>query len=570
MHRSVVSVLVFALLSSACGGGATGVAVSVGSVAGTVGVSVAAAGARPMPANIQTSPMLWKIPAGPPQSVPDQILVKLRAGVTTTQAAEIHRQLGAIELRRLDKIGVSLVRITSQQPASDILSQYRSNPLVEYAEPNYHRYLATASATPRPQATPTDPFYGFQWHYVNVNLPSAWDVTTGSSLVIVAVIDSGILSSHADLSGMTVQGFDFFDNDTNPEDPGCPGPSDLSHGSHVAGTVAAATNNGLGVAGVNWGGSGKTKIMPLRIFGNIGGICTTTSDRIINAIQYAADHSARVINMSLGGGAFSQAEQDAANYAFNTGLILIAAAGNSNTSCAAIFPAAYSNVVGVSATDLANNKAPYSNSGSCVDVAAPGGDATVDMNGDGFPDGVLSTSGTPASPTQYWFLQGTSMAAPHVAGLAALLISRGVTGPANIQSVIQSTATDLGAAGFDSTFGWGLINAGSALGAPGPTNPMKAFSGNISGTSITAASSIVTVASNGTYVVTNAQPGTRTIFAWQDSNGNGVIDGGDLYGSISGVVVTAGATTAGVNISVTEVPAGSPPITVSSAGSRSR
>lgn len=560
------------LVAAACGGGVTGVAPvptptptppgTTGSVSGTVGVSVTKTAPR-FP-ELQVSSGIRRQPVGAPEFVADQLLVKFKAGITPDQATSLHRQYGALELRRIEKVGVSVLKITSGDPVQAVVNRYRADPAVQYAEPNFYRYLNAVPFGPRPQAVPNDQYYNLQWHYVNVNLPGAWDVTTGSSLVVVAVIDSGILFSHPDLVGVTVQGYDFVDNDTNPEDPGCEGPSDFSHGAHVAGTIAAATNNVLGVAGVNWGGPGKTKIMPLRIFGNYGGVCTATTEDIIAAIQYAADRSARVINMSFGGGPFSQFEQDAVTYAYNTGVILIASAGNSNTS-ALMYPVCYANVVGVSATDYANNKAWYSNYGSCIDLAAPGGDTLADLNGDGYKDGVLSTTGATAAtpPYRYIFEQGTSMAAPHVAGLAALLISKGVTGPLNIQNVMQSSATDLGGSGWDSIYGWGLINAAAAVGVPVPTNPLRAFSGNISGSTITVASDVVVVASNGNYFITNAQTGTRTVFAWQDTNGNGVVDGGDLYGTVPGVVINPGATTTGVSILVAERPFSSPPITVS-------
>ena len=558
MRRIIVAAVVVLLAAGCGGGGAAAPGTGPGSISGTVSVSVSLARAQAPAGRVGVSPTIRRVPAGAPLAVADEVLVKLRPGAAL-QAVEIHRQAGAAELKRASKTGISLVRITSGEPLAAVLARYRSDPRVAYAEPNYFRYLA---------ATPNDPFYVDQWHYASVGLPAAWNTTTGSSLVVVAVIDSGILA-HEDLAGVTVTGYDFFSNDPNPADPGCPAASDLSHGSHVAGTIAAATNNALGVAGVNWGGPGRTKIMPLRIFGNISGQCTTTSDRIIDAIEYAADHSARVINMSFGGPGFSQMEQDAVTYAYNTGIVLVAAAGNTDPSgadCAGVYPAAYANVIGVAATTLLNAKAPYSNFGTCVDLAAPGGDVTADANGDGFVDGVLSSSGTAASPNQYWFFQGTSMASPHVAGLAALLLSKGVTGPAAIQNLMQSTATDLGAGGYDTTFGGGLINAAAALGAPAATNAVKAFAGTISGTVITLGSAIVTASSTGTYLLPDVVAGPWTVFAWQDTNGSGPLEGGDLYGPTPGVLVSAGTPTTGVNVSVREVPTGTSPITIASVG----
>jgi hypothetical protein len=158
------------------------------------------------------------------------------------------------------------------------------------------------------------------------------------------------------------------------------------------------------------------------------------------------------------------------------------------------------------------------------------------------------------------------MASPHVAGLAALLLSKGVTGPAAIQNLMQSSATDLGTGGYDTTFGWGLINAAAALGAPAVTNPVKAFAGTISGTVITLGSAIVTTASTGAYLLPDVVAGPWTVFAWQDTNGSGTINSGDLYGATPGVLVSAGTPSTGVNVSVREVPIGTSPITIASAG----
>jgi len=567
--RHIALIVLATFVLAACGGSGAAPPTptptpGVGAVSGTVSVSVSAAPARARTAARQSSRKLWQAPPGAPLFVADQLLVKIRPGMSPAAAADLHRQLGTTEIRHLRRVDVAVLRITTGEPVPAVIARYRANPAVEYAEPNFYRFLAAA---PRPNLVPNDPRYSDQWHYTTISLPAAWDVTTGSALVVVAVIDTGMLFSHVDIGlsilGVVVPGYDFYDDDTNPADPGCESPSDLSHGTHVAGTIAAATNNGVGVAGVNWGGAGRTKIMPIRIFGFYPSIgCTATTADVIDAIEYAADHSARVINMSFGGGGFSASEQAAVDYAYNTGVILFAAAGNSNTNCSTFYPANYANVVGVSATNIADGKAWYSNFGACVDLSAPGGDTTSDVT-----EGVLSTTGIPALPSQYQYFQGTSMATPHAAGLAALLISKGVTGPASIQNVMQTTADDLGPAGYDTTFGWGRIDAAAAVGVPGP-NPMRAFSGVLSGTTITVQSDMVTVATNGTYLVTNAVAGVKSVFAWQDANGNGVIDAGDLYGETPGVIITTGMTTTGVAVSVTERPVGSVPITPSATPAR--
>lgn len=337
----------------------------------------------------------------------------------------------------------------------------------------------------RPFLTPNDVMYSRQWHYPLIRLPQAWDITTGTPAtgqVIVAVIDTGVVLSHPDLAGQLIQGYDFIANpanaldgdgiDANADDPGdglILGTSSF-HGTHVAGTVAAGTNNGIGVAGVSWG----ARIMPLRVLGAQGG----TSYDIIQALRYAARlpndsgtlpaQRADIINLSLGSSAFSQSEQSEYTAARNQGVIIIAAAGNDNSRQLS-YPASYNGVVSVGAVGLNSARAPYSNIGTALDVVAPGGDASADLNGDGFPDGILSTLATDASGavvTTYQYYQGTSMAAPHMAGVAALMkaVDPGLT-PLQFDLELASgeITQDLGDPGRDDFFGHGLIDALKAV-----------------------------------------------------------------------------------------------------------
>jgi serine protease len=361
-----------------------------------------------------------------------------------------------------------------------IVNALRQRPDVVSADLNYIRRATLA---------PNDSLYSRQWHYPLINLPQAWDVETGNNAVIVAVIDTGVLIDipHPDLtSRLTSNGYDFIKStsisadgdgiDPNPHDPGDGDPflgGSSFHGTHVAGTIAATTDNNTGVAGVTW----NTLIMPLRALGRGGG----TSYDVMQCVKYAAglpndsltipSPIADVMNLSLGGGGFSQTEQNVFTEVHDVqGVIVIAAAGNESSS-SPFYPAAYNNVVSVSAINFNKDLAWYSNFGSTIDVAAPGGDTGADLNADGFPDGVLSTCGDDIGgsilPT-YCFFQGTSMASPHMAGVVALMKAADPTmTPADLDTWLMSEfiTEDLGVAGRDNQFGWGLIDAFKAVSA---------------------------------------------------------------------------------------------------------
>jgi serine protease len=348
----------------------------------------------------------------------------------------------------------------------------RKQPGVLFAEPNYIR---------KPLAEPNDTLYDYQWHYPLINLPDAWDITRGSSDVVVAVIDTGVLLDHPDLQGQLVAGYDFIrstqisaDGDGRDDDPDDPGDSEgiggsSFHGTHVAGTIAALTNNSGGVAGVAW----DAKVMPLRVMGVGGGY---DSD-IAAAIRYAAgldvggvtplEEPVDVINLSLGSDSDSQVLESACEEARAQGVIVVAAAGNDNSS-RSTYPAAFDGVVSVSAVAIDESLASYSNYGDTIDVAAPGGDSG-DEDGNGYSDMVLSTWGDDSGGSidmVYGFSMGTSMAAPHVAGVAALMKSLypGLT-PNEFDALLQGgyLTRDIGDGGRDDHFGWGLIDAYKAV-----------------------------------------------------------------------------------------------------------
>lgn len=328
----------------------------------------------------------------------------------------------------------------------------RRDPTIRYAQLNY---LARA------QAVPDDPHYDNQWHYPMIDLPSAWDHTLGDPAVTVAVIDTGVLTAHPDLAGRLSPGYDFIsdpgrsaDGDGIDPDPDDAGDGDETrsssfHGSHVAGIVGAASNNGTGVAGV----APDVSIVPLRVLGIDGG----TAYDIIQGIRFAAGlpndsgivpSPVDVMNLSLGRvGECTVAEQTAFDEARAQGVTVVVAAGNESIDASGAWPANCHGVIAVGAVDLLGKRTGYSNFGDLVDVQAPGGDVSVDRNGDGNPDGVLSLAGDDlADPFQYGygFAQGTSMAAPHVAGVIALMksVNRALTPPEVDQLLADGGLTD--------------------------------------------------------------------------------------------------------------------------------
>jgi serine protease len=356
------------------------------------------------------------------------------------------------------------------------IKKLRQDKTIEYAEPNYIQ---------KSMAVPDDTYYDLQWHYPLINLPQAWDYTTGDANVIVAVVDTGVFLSHPDLAANLIPGYDFVSStsisndgdgiDNNPDDPGDnlnPGFSSY-HGTHVAGTIAAVSDNNSGVAGV----AQTIKLMPVRVLGLGGGTSYDVTQGILYAAGLANDSGtipaqpADIVNLSLGGPGFSGAQQNAVSAARNAGVTVIAAAGNQGSN-QAFFPAGYQGVISVSAVGFNKLLAPYSNYGGSIDVTAPGGDTSVDRNGDGYVDGVLSTMADDSSGVRqpiYRFYQGTSMASPHVAGVVALMKSIHATlTPDDVDALIigGEITEDISGDGKlnrNDNYGYGLIDALKAV-----------------------------------------------------------------------------------------------------------
>jgi serine protease len=389
----------------------------------------------------------------------------------------------------------------------DTVEALKQKPGVQYAQPNYIYQIT---------ATPNDPGYPLQWHYFNngsgsgeapggINLPKVWQANQGDPSVVVAVIDTGILKNHPDISGTAnmLPGYDmisdsFTANDGDGRDgdatdsgdaiaaddcyPGSPAIPSSWHGTHVAGTIGVGkTDNNSGVAGVNW----QVKGMPVRVLGKCGGTMVDIND----AIRWAAgipvngvpnnSHPAKVINMSLGGAipcSSSPATQAAINDAVARGATVVVAAGNDAQDASGFVPAGCDNVVSVAASDRNGRLVTrYSNYGAKVDIMAPGGDVAADTDNDGNPDGVLSMV-----EGGYAFYNGTSMAAPHVAGVAALLLAaNSALSPAQVESQLKAGAIPRNSSQCPKPCGAGLLNAevaqsdGYTLGASLQSNTVK-------------------------------------------------------------------------------------------------
>lgn len=356
-------------------------------------------------------------------------------------------------------------------PASelnDVIRALRGDPNVESVEREAYWTVPEPMDAPKTGAgrqepvtdapigpfVPNDPYYKHQWHLDQIGMPSAWRRSQGEG-VVVAIIDTGVLYRDEgkfrrapDLDAERfVPGWDFVSGDATPDD-------EHGHGTHVAGTVAQTTNNGVGVAGV----APRAKIMPLRVLDARG---AGRFGNIAAAIRWAADNGANIINMSLGGPLPSLAVRRAIDHAHKAGVTVIAAAGNSGRAKVG-YPARHRHVIAVGAVRYDETRSFYSNYGKGLDVMAPGGDMRVDQNGDGLPDGVFQNTMLPRNPSKHDYIpyQGTSMASPHVAGLAALLYASGVKRPDAIESLLTDTAKS---AGDTAHYGAGLVQADVAV-----------------------------------------------------------------------------------------------------------
>lgn len=368
------------------------------------------------------------VQAEPARFVPGQILVKPKAGVDDADFASRLKTHGGRELKTIPRLNVRLVNV-NESNADAVLARLRRDPNIEFAERDY---LAEAALTPNdPQVV-----NGNEWHLAKIQAPAAWDIATGDSNTVVAVLDSGVNAAHPDLASRMVPGYDFVWGDADPAD-------DFGHGTAVAGVVVAAGNNGIGVAGVAF----NARVMPVKVMNSSG---FAAYSAIAQGIRYAVDRGARVVNISIAGTSASATLQDAINYAWSSNVVIVAAAGNNGNSTP-LYPAACSNVVAVSATAADDSLASFSNFGTHIALAAPG-------------NNIWTTTRDLATGYSAW--NGTSFASPVVAGAAALMCSaKPALTSAQLVSLLKQSADDLGATGSDPSFGAGRVNVSRAVDA---------------------------------------------------------------------------------------------------------
>ena len=385
---------------------------------------------------------------------PGGVLVKFKSGISRAEMeAALARHRLSVE-REISPLSIKSLAVPPGQELA-LAKRMEHDPSVEYAEPDY---FITAALVPN------DSHWSNQWAPAKIRAPAAWEITTGGEEITIAVLDTGVELNHPDLvakiwtnpgeipaNGLDdegngkvddVHGWHFYHVCSNSECLPLEDnelQDDNGHGTHVAGIAAAETNNEAGIAGISWG----ARLMPVKVLDEYGD--GWYSD-VIAGIVYATDNGADIINLSLGGEESSEALQDAVDYSYTHGVLLVAATGN--TGGAVLYPAACNRVLAVGATNTNDQRPGFSNYGPEIDVAAPG----------------VSILSTWPRPNGYWYKSGTSMAAPHVAGLAALIKSvRPELTNERVAQAITQTTLDLGPPGWDEFYGWGRIDAYRAV-----------------------------------------------------------------------------------------------------------
>ena len=350
---------------------------------------------------------------------------------------------------KIPSLRVESVSVPDGIELFDFIKELRDSDQYEFVEPNLVRQLdahilaseeALHSVTQGSIASVNDPYTYLQWHMDTMQVTQMGSAGQGS-LITVAVLDTGVSMLGEDTPIHVMEGYDYTENDSDPSDF-------HGHGTHVSGTIAQATDNNIGVRGV----APDCTIMPVKVLDDDG---FGNSHGIANGITYAVDRGANVINMSLVATQSTSIESSAVAYALSNGVTIIASTGNEGETNNVYFPAAYEGVIAVGAVGLDNVITAYSNKGQEMDFAAPGGDFNDDLNGDTYVDGVLQET-INGGTFNYYFYEGTSMAAPHASGVYAALMSEGFT-EAEITDALINTSIDMGTSGWDKDYGYGVI-----------------------------------------------------------------------------------------------------------------
>jgi thermitase len=379
---------------------------------------------------------IWKSSQTAQSYSSNEILVGFNKNISIKQAQGIVKSNKSTILGKIAALNIYQLKVKDN--SKNEAKKYMGIKGVKFAEPNYRVDILS---------TPNDTLYAQQWAPIKTYAPAGWDTERGdTNPVPLAVVDTGVDKNHPDVNDKLLPGYDFYNNDSDPDD-------DNGHGTHVSAIAAAETNNSEGVAGISWG----AKVMPVKVLNSSG---SGTDLTVSKGIIYAADNGAKVINLSLGGG-YSDTMKSAVDYAYNKGCVIVAAAGNSGNN-SYLYPASFDNVISVAATDSNDLRASFSNYNDKVDVAAPG---------------VSILSAVLNGGYQSW--SGTSMASPHVAGLAALVLSKdpSLTNQ-QVDQLIKQTADDVNGQtypGNDVYLGAGRINVSRALGNNSPPQPVPAI-----------------------------------------------------------------------------------------------